>query len=113
MFNIKFIISTTIIIFFLILTSIVKNKTRIIEKQISVLNVSIDLKKKDINETQLDFHYLTSPVEIEKKLDLVGFENYQPIKFSKIFFDISDFNQIWNKISNLKNLDEKKIKKKY
>jgi hypothetical protein len=46
MFNTKFIISTTIIIFFLILTSIIKNKTRIIEKQISILNTNINVKKK-------------------------------------------------------------------
>jgi hypothetical protein len=103
MFNTKFIISTTIIIFFLILTSIIKNKTRIIEKQISILNTNINVKKKDINETQLDFYYLTSPIEIEKKINLVGFDNYQPIKFSKIFFDILHFNQLQNKISNLKN----------
>jgi len=103
MFNTKFIISTTIIIFFLILTSIIKNKTRIIEKQISIKNTNINLKKKDIKETQIDFYYLTSPIEIEKKINLVGFDNYQPIKFSKIFFDILHFNQLQNKISNLKN----------
>ena len=111
MFRTKFIISITIFVTFLIITSTIKNNTRVIEKQILNLNAKILIKKKDINETQLDFYYLTSPSEIEKKLDIIGFDNYQPIKYSNIFFDISDFTEIQNKFSNLKNINEKKIKK--
>ena len=111
MFRTKFIISITIFVTFLIITSAIKNKTRVIEKQILNLNAKILIKKKDINETQLDFYYLTSPSEIEKKLDIIGFDNYQPIKYSNIFFDISDFTESQNKFSNLKNINEKKIKK--
>ena len=55
---------------------------------------------------------LTSPLEIEKRLKIIGLENYQPIVHSKIFFDISDFTKIKNKITNLKRSNEKKIKKK-
>ncbi len=111
MFRTKFIISITIFVTFLIITSAIKNKTRVIEKQILNLNAKILIKKKDINETQLDFYYLTSPSEIEKKLDIIGFDNYQSIKYSNIFFDISDFTESQNKFSNLKNINEKKIKK--
>ncbi len=112
MFKTKFIISTIIIISFLVITSVIKNKTRIIEKQISNLNIKILSKKKNINEAQLDFHYLTSPAEIEKKLNLVGLNDYQPIEYSKIFFDILDFNKIQSKFSKLRNYNETKIKKK-
>ena len=49
MFNTKFLISTVIFVFFLIITSIVKNKTRIIEKNISELNIKIFNKNKNIN----------------------------------------------------------------
>ena len=112
MLRTKFILSFIIFVTFLIITSAIKNKTRIIEKQISDLNLKVLMKKKDINETQLDFFYLTSPSEIEKKLDVIGFDRYLPIKYSNIFFDISDFTEIQNKISNLKNTNEKKIKKK-
>tara|TARA_S200000501_G_scaffold364585_1_gene396982 strand:- start:103 stop:441 length:339 start_codon:yes stop_codon:yes gene_type:complete len=112
MFKMKFIISSTIFISFLLFTSIVKNKTRVIEKNISNLNANIHTKSEDINEAQLDFHYLTSPAEIEKKLSIIGFDNYQPIKYSSIFFDISDFNEIQNKFSNLQKINEKKIQKK-
>ena len=112
MFKMKFIIAVTIFISFLIVTSVVKNKTRVLEKNISNLNIKILIKTKDINETQLDFYYLTSPAEIEKKLSMIGLDDYQPIKYSSIFFDISDFTEVQNKISNLQNLDEKKIQKK-
>jgi|TARA_B100001063_G_C16444799_1_gene395351 hypothetical protein len=107
MFKPRFIISVSIFITFLLITSAIKNKTRILEKQISILNSKILHKKKDINETQLDFYYLTSPVEIEKKLKLIGFEIYKPIEYSKIFFDISHFTEIKNKISKLKIINEK------
>ena len=112
MLKIRFIISVTLCITFLIITSTIKNKTRIIEKNISNINVKILFKTKEINEAQLDFHYLTSPAEIEKRLNIIGFDNYQPIKYSNIFFTISDFNKIQNKISKLKNLNEEKMQKK-
>ena len=112
MFKMKFIITLSIFISFLIVTSTIKNKTRVIEKKISNLSTKILIKTKDINEAQLDFHYLTSPAEIEKRLSMIEFNNYQPIKYSSIFFNISDFTKIQNKISNLKNIHEKKIQKK-
>lgn len=112
MLKTKFVISITVFFIFLVITSIIKNKTRIIEKQIIKLNSKILVKKKNVNEAQLDFHYLTSPAEIEKKLNAIGFNQYLPIKHSNIFFDISDFTKLQNKISNLKIKDEKKIKTK-
>ena len=112
MFKMKFIIASSIFISFLIITSVIKNKTRVIEKNISNLKIIILNKTKDINQAQLDFYYLTSPAEIEKKLRIIEFDNYQPIKYSRIYFDISDFTKIQNKISNLKNINEKKTQKK-
>ncbi len=109
MFKTKFLIFSIIFISLLVITSAIKNKTRVIEKKISILHKEILIKKKDINETQLDFYYLTSPVEIERKLSIIGFNNYHPIKHSNIFFNISDFTQIQNKISNLKDINEKKF----
>ena len=112
MFKIKFIISLSIFVIFLLTTSAVKNKTRIIEKQILNLNKIILVQEKNINEAELDFYYLTSPIELEKKINLIGLNNYQPIKYSNIYLKISDYNLIHNKISNLDNLNGKKIQKK-
>ena len=112
MFNSKFIFSALIFIFFLTVTSVIKNKTRIIEKEILSLNNIILSKEKNINEAQLDFYYLTSPQEIEKKLNLIGFDNYQPIAYSKIFLNLSDFTNIEKKTSNLNNPNEQRTQKK-
>ena len=102
MFKKKFILSISFFIIFSVFTSVIKNKTRVIEKHISNLSMSISSKEKNINEAQLEFFYLTSPAELEKKIIEIGFNDYQPIKFSKIFFNVSDFTDIHNKISNLK-----------
>ena len=75
MLKTKFIISSIIFIVFLITTSAVKNETRILEKKITNLSNDILLKRKDINETQLDFYYLSSPKEVEKKLNIIGFND--------------------------------------
>ena len=112
MFKTKFIISISVFVILLLATSVIKNKTRVIEKQISNLKKIILVKEKNVNEAELDFYYLTSPEELEKKLNLIGLNNYQPIKYSNIYFNISDLTEIKNKFSNLNNLNGKKIQKK-
>ena len=61
MFKMRLIIVSFIFISFLLITSITKNKTRVIEKNISNFTKKILIKTKDINEAQLDFHFLSSP----------------------------------------------------
>ena len=112
MLKARLIISISIFVTFLVITSAIKNKTRILEKQMSNLHKLILIKEKNINEAELDFYYLSSPAELEKKINLLGFNDYQPIKYSNIYFDISDFYKIQNKLSNLNNLNDKKIQKK-
>ena len=112
MFKTKLFITIFLFSIFLIFTSFIKNETRILEKKIINLNLEILSKKKNINETQLDFYYLTSPAEIEKKLNIISFENYKPISHSKIYFDILDFTKIQNKISTLQIINEKKTNTK-
>ena len=99
MFKTKLFISITVFVIFL---------ARILEKKITNLNTKIFNKKRNINEAQLDFYYLTSPAEIEKKIKFIEFENYQPIKYSNIFFDISEFTKLHSKISDIKKFNEKK-----
>ena len=111
MLRLKIIIPAIIFLILLFVTSIVKNQTRIIEKKLYKLNKKITLKKKDITESQLDFYFVTSPAEIEKKVKILGQNNYLPIKNSKIFLSLSNFTDIQKKLSIFKSLDEKKIKK--
>ena len=94
------------------ITSLVKNQSRIIEKQIKGLNINIIVKEKNISEAEMEFSYLSSPNVIEKKFNSGDLEKFEPIKYSNIFYDVDDFNTLEKKLSNLINIDEKKIRKK-
>ena len=54
MFKTKFIISISVFVTFLLITSVIKNKTRITEKNISNLKI---IAVKNVNEFELDFYY--------------------------------------------------------
>ena len=111
MFRLKIIILSIIFLFLLVVTSIIKNQTRIIEKKLFKLDKKIALKEKDINESQLDFYFLTSPAEVEKKIKILGINNYSPVENSKIFLSLSNFADIKKKLSTTKIANEKKFKK--
>ena len=111
MFSSKNTIQIIIFLILLIATSIIKNQTRITEKKLFKLNEKITFKEKDINESELDFYFLSSPAEVKKKINILGKNNYTPIQNSKIFFSISDFNNIKKKITILNIKNEKKTKK--
>ena len=111
MFSSKNTIQIIIFLILLIATSIIKNQTRITEKKLFKLNEKITDKEKDINESELDFYFLSSPAEVEKKINILGKNNYIPIQNSKIFFSISDFNNIKKKITILNTRNEKETKK--
>jgi hypothetical protein len=111
MFKLKTITLTIIFLTLLIITSIIKNQTRITEKKLYKLNKNIILKEKDVNESQLDFYFLTSPAEIEKKVKILGQNNYSPIQNSNLFLNLSNFINIQNKLSLLNNQAENEKKK--
>ena len=112
MFKLKISISILIFSFLLIATSIVKNQTRKIEKEISFYKKVILHKEKDINETQLDFFYLTSPMMIEEKILLLSDKDYFPMEYSRIFLNISNFLNIENKYVIKKQSEWKQNTKK-
>mgnify|MGYP000636591402 CR=1 FL=1 len=112
MFKIKIIISFTIFSFFLIGTSFIKNETREIEKKILDVNKKISQHEKDLNETQLDFSYLTSPANLEESIEKLDKNKYFPMEYSKIFLSLSDFIDLETKYVIIDNFNEEKIKKK-
>ena len=91
MFKLKIVISVIIFSFLLIGTSIIKNQTRELEKNIYKVNKKIFLKEKELYEAQLDFFYLTSPSLIEKKIKNLNYIDYSPMKYSKIFENFFKF----------------------
>ena len=111
MFRIKILISVVIFSSLLILTSFIKNQTRIIEKKIFNISKTVNSKENDLSESQLDFFYLTSPSIIEKKIENLDNNQYVPMEYSKIFLSISNFIELENKIAIQGNQNEKKKKK--
>ncbi len=111
MFKLKIFISVTIFSFLLITTSIIKNQTREIEKKINNLSESIFYKERDINESQLDYSYLTSPSIIEQKINDLGLHDYSPMEYSKIFLNISNFLNLENKFVIQQNQNAQNTKK--
>ena len=108
MFKFKIISSITIFVFLLIGTSYIKNQTREIEKRIFSLSKTIHNQEKNLSELQLDFSYLSSPSIIEMKIENLEHVNYLPIQNSKIFLNISSFNDLQNKFVIRKDYEKKK-----
>ncbi len=108
MFRLRIIFSVLIFSFLLIGTSFIKNETRDIEKKIFNISNKIYSQKKDLNELQLDFSYLSSPSIIEKKIELFDNSQYTPMEYSKIFLSISSFTDLQGKLVNKNKNYEKK-----
>ena len=94
----------------LIVTSIIKNQTRETEKKILSLSKIIKIKEKDLNESQLDFSYLSSPMIIHDKIKLIDNEKYVTMEYSKIFLSISNFLDLQNRLAIQRNQNENKKK---
>ena len=112
MFKFKIFLSVIFFSTLLIGTSFIKNKTREIEKKINVINKKVFQKEKDINESQLDYSYLTSPLKIEQKVESFISFQYLPMDYSRIFLNINDFVELERKLANQDKKNEKKTKKK-
>ena len=69
MSRVKLIISICIFSILLGVTSTIKNQTRIIEKDIYKIDRRVVFIEKDLNETELDYFYLSSPYYLTKKIN--------------------------------------------
>ena len=85
--------------FLLFCTSIIKNKTRVIEKNIISYEKKIFILKSELYESQLDFYYLTSPKILEKKISFLTNDQYQYMNISKIYLDYNHFISEQKKIT--------------
>ncbi len=85
----------------LFLTSIIKNKTRIIEKNIFKIENKISDIEKNLYESQLDYYYLTSPKLLKSKLEFLSDVDYVHMEFSKIYLNYKHF------LKNQKNTTKK------
>ena len=104
--NKKVITILAIHILFLIGIPIVKNKTRIIEKNILNYESKIAVLKKNLLEAQLEYHYLSSPEVLTNKIHKYSDTYYTNMKFSQIYFNLEHFKSEQKKISK-KLINEK------
>ncbi len=111
MFKIKIVISIFIFSTLLVITSLIKNQTRIIEKNIDQIDKRITYLKKDLYETELDFFYLSSPEILSQKIKSFVSTDYYPIDISRIYLNYQDFLNSRQKMTTLKQ-NEKKTEKK-
>ena len=100
MYKIKILFSIIIFTTLLVVTSFIKNQTRVIEKKIYNLGKIIYVKEKDYKESQLDFFYLTSPLIVEQKIKHLDKTQYVPMDNSKIFLDLEAFIGLKKKYVN-------------
>ena len=85
--NIKNIMLFLVFIFCLIFTSLIKNNTRSVEKNLLMLRYDILKLNSQIEEAKLELEYLTSPENIK-----VLFKTYLDEDFK--YYDVSDIKKL-------------------
>ena len=78
----------------LIFTSLVKNKTRLLEKELLYLDNEINSLNFNLNEASLDFEYLTTPKRISLLVKNFLDENFSYYKESQIKKSIKSENDL-------------------
>ena len=91
MFNKALIFSLSTFLILMIFTSIIKNNTRNIEKNIEKLNTEILKLNKELFNAEMDFIYLSSPDKLEKKILSLNRKKYSTYDFSRIFLSTEEF----------------------
>ena len=91
MFNRPLIFSLSVFLFLMIFTSVIKNNTRNIEKNIEKLNTEVSILKNELLNAEMDFIYLTSPDKLEKKILSLNRKKYSTYDFSRIFLSTEEF----------------------
>jgi|TARA_B110000967_G_C18544606_1_gene392337 hypothetical protein len=110
MYKSKFIISMAIFSVFMITTSIIKTKARLVEKKIENYEKNISIIKNNLYESQLDYFYLSSPEGIVKKINEFSDIDYTTMKHSNIYLSLDHFFLNQKKLSK-SYIYERKIQK--
>jgi hypothetical protein len=101
MINKKTIIIICIFIIFTILTPIIKNETRSIERDITKYQKKINTINRSIFEAQLEYFYLSSPDVLSKKIKKYSEDNYLTLGLSQIYLNMNTFLDQQRKISQI------------
>ena len=91
MFKKSLILSLTVFLTLMVITSVIKNKTRNLEKEIEKINKEVAFLKKQLSDAEIDYIYLSSPEKLKKYLLTLNKEKYLSFDYSSIFFSIEQF----------------------
>ena len=91
MFKKSVIVSLSIFFILMIFTSIVKNNTRNIEKNIGKLGREVSILEKELADAKIDFIYLSTPEKLKEKLADLTDTKYLSYDYSRIFLSTKDF----------------------
>jgi|TARA_B100002051_G_C16530382_1_gene532359 hypothetical protein len=86
-------LTVSIVIFFVLMvtTSIIKNKTRNIEKNIEKLTKEIAVLDKQLRDSKIDFVYLSTPEKLRSNIVQLSNEEYVSFDYSRIFLSLEKF----------------------
>jgi hypothetical protein len=90
-YNKKKLIIIIIYLSFFIAIPIVKNKSRLIEKNIQSYENEISILQKNLLEASLEFQYLSSPAILSSNVDKNLYQKYNSLDLSQIYLNIEDF----------------------
>ena len=91
MFKKSLIFSLTVFFTLMIITSLIKNKTRNLEKEIEKINKEVTFLEKQLSDAEIDYIYLSSPEKLKKYLSTLSKETYLSFDHSRIFFSTEQF----------------------
>ena len=91
MFKQSLILSLTVFFTLMIITSVIKNKTRNLEKEIEKINKEVTFLEKQLSDAEIDYIYLSSPEKLKKYLSTLSKETYLSFDHSRIFFSTEQF----------------------
>ena len=106
MFNRPLIFSLSVFLFLMIFTSVIKNNTRNIEKNIEKLNTEVSILNNELLNAEMDFIYLSSPDKLEKKISSFNIKVYSTYDFSRIFLSTEEFINFSSKQTKKLNYNE-------
>ena len=97
MFKKSVVISLCTFFILMVFTSFIKNKTRGIEKNIQKLNKEISVLQKELDNSIIDFVYLSSPEKLEENLNSFSKKNIQVLIIQDFFYQPKNFRNIVQK----------------
>ncbi len=91
MFNKYLAISLSVFFVLMIFTSIIKNKTRNLEKKINNASEKILFLKKELKDAQTEYVFLSSPDQLQKYLIILNLKDYLSYDIPRIFSSSEEF----------------------